>query len=480
MVAHRTFETRDRSFEDRASKLPRSATQSPDTLPERMPAIDALPRAPSIPVLGSIPAYFRDPLAFFLEAGRRGSVVDLRFPTGRAFHIGDPADIEYVVVTSNKSLVKDATLRDLRRVLGDGLLTSEGEFWRRQRRLAQPAFHRDRLRTYAAQMVASTDLALRGFRQGEERDVHRDLMRLTLDIVTRTLFGSDIGDGATAMGDLMEATTERYESVLPLIFPAIDRLPIPRNLRLKNGLRRADAVIHRIIGERQRANGDSPRDDLLSMLLGARDEDGSRMTDAQVRDEVITMVLAGHETTANAVSWAFFLLSQNPAIDDRLGAELASVLGGRLPTLDDLPRLPYVEQVVQETLRLYPPAWAFGREVIEPFELRGIRFPAGAQLFFSQWVVHRDPRRFPDPEAFRPERWGNGFAKTLPRFAYFPFGGGPRACIGNAFALMEAAFILATMAQRFRFALAPGQRVKPQASITLRPRHGLRMRVAER
>jgi cytochrome P450 len=445
-----------------------------------MSAIDSLPRAPSVPLLGSMPAYLRDPLAFFLEAGRRGSVVDLRFPMARAFHLSDPDDIEFMVVTSNKSFVKEATLRDLRRIVGDGLLTSEGEFWRRQRRLAQPAFHRDRLRTYAAQMVASTDLALRAFRPHQERDVHEDLMRLTLDIVARTLFGADIGEGATAIGDVMTATTERYESVLALVMPAVDGLPLPRNRRLKDALRRADAAVYRIIAERQRGGGGDARDDLLSMLLGARDEDGSKMTDAQVRDEVMTMVLAGHETTANAVSWALFLLSQNKETDDRLASELASVLGGRLPTLDDLPRLRCVEHVVNEALRLYPPAWAIGREVVEPVELRGIRFPRRAQLFFSQWVVHRDPRYFPDPEAFRPERWADGLAKRLPRFAYFPFGGGPRACIGNAFATMEAIFILATVAQRFRLSLAPGRRVKPRASITLRPRHGLRMHVSER
>jgi cytochrome P450 len=440
----------------------------------------SVPRAPGLPVVGSLFGFFRDPLAFFRSTARLGRVVDLRFPGVRSFQLTDPADIEYVAVTSNKSLVKDETLRDLRRVVGQGLLTSEGEFWRRQRRLSQPAFHRERLRAYAAQMVASTARALEGLRPGETRDVHADLMHLTLDIVARTLFGSDIGQGATAIGDLMAATTERYESVLGLIFPGLDRIPIPRNARLKESLKRADAVVYGIIAERKRTNGHEAHEDLLAMLLDARDDDGSRMTDVQLRDEVMTMVLAGHETTANALAWALYLLSQNPASDARLGAELASVLGGRLPALDDLPNLPYVGHVVSEALRLYPPAWAIGREVAEPFDLRGIWFPKGAQLYFSQWVVHRDARYFDDPEAFRPERWADGLAKRLPRFAYFPFGGGPRACIGNAFATMEAALVLATLAQRFRFTLAPGHRVATRASITLRPRYGMRMKLAAR
>jgi|CZKU01.1.fsa_nt_gi cytochrome P450 len=439
----------------------------------------AIARAPGVPLFGSLLGYFRDPLGFFRSTARLGSVVDLHFPGSRSFQLSDPADIEYVAVTANKSLVKDGTLRDLRRVVGQGLLTSEGEFWRRQRRLAQPAFHRDRLRAYAAHMVASTKRAMRAFRPGETRDVHADLMRLTLDIVARTLFGSDIGTGATAIGDLMAATTERYESLLPLIFPALDRLPIPRNVRLRDSLRRADAVVYGLIAERQRSGGDA-RDDLLSMLLEARDEDGSRMNDVQLRDEVMTMVIAGHETTANSLAWALFLLSQNPAADARLGAELSAVLGGRLPTLDDLPNLPYVGCVVSEALRLYPPAWVIGREVAEPFELRGFLFPKGSQLYYSQWVVHRDARNFEDPEAFRPERWEDGLAKRLPRFAYFPFGGGPRACIGNAFATMEAALVLATLTQRHRFTLAAGHRVAPRASITLRPRYGMRMQVVAR
>jgi cytochrome P450 len=445
-----------------------------------MQTVASVPRAPGLPVVGSLFGFFRDPLAFFRSTARLGSVVDLRFPGVQSFQLTDPADIEYVAVTSNKSLVKDETLRDLRRVVGQGLLTSEGEFWRRQRRLSQPAFHRDRLRAYGAQMVTSTVRALGGLRAGETRDVHADLMHLTLDIVARTLFGSDIGQGAVAIGDLMAATTERYESVLGLIFPGLDRIPIPRNVRLKESLKRADAVVYAIIAERKRSNGQDAHEDLLAMLLDARDDDGSRMTDVQLRDEVMTMVLAGHETTANALAWTLYLLSQNPAAEGRLSAELASVLGGRLPALDDLPNLPYVGHVVSEALRLYPPAWAIGREVAEPFDLRGIRFPKGAQLYFSQWVVHRDARYFDDPEGFRPERWADGLAKRLPRFAYFPFGGGPRACIGNAFATMEAALVLATLAQRFRFTLAPGHRVATQPSITLRPRYGMRMKLAAR
>jgi cytochrome P450 len=213
------------------------------------------------------------------------------------------------------------------------------------------------------------------------------------------------------------------------------------------------------------------------MLLAAQDVDGSQMTDKQIRDEVITLFLAGHETTALALSWAFYLLSQHPEVEARLAAELRDVLGARAPTLEDVPQLTYTEQVITETMRLYPPAWSIGREAIEPVEIHGYRVPVGAQVWMSQWVVHRDPRWFDDAESFRPDRWADGLAKRLPKFAYFPFGGGPRICIGNSFAMMEATLLLARIAQRFRPTLAPGARVATFPSITLRPRYGMKMQI---
>jgi cytochrome P450 len=437
------------------------------------------PRARTVPLVGSLPFFFLDPLAFLIATAARGSVVDLCMPGMKGFLWSDPADIEYALVAANRSFIKDKFTRDLRRVLGDGLLTSEGDFWRRQRRLEQPAFHKDRLQAYAAQMVASAERTVAGFRPGEVRDVHEDLMHLTLDIVTRTLFGSGVGEDAGPVGTAVDALMAYYANPLATLVPGFFRLPLPANRRFAEGVRRLDAITYRIIGQR-RADGGADRGDLLSMLLSARDEDGGRMTDRQLRDEVMTLFLAGHETTANALSWTLFLLSRHPEVDARLAAEIDVALGGRAPVLGDLPKLSYVEQVVTEAMRLYPPVWLMSREVLEPFELRDVAFPKGTQIWMSQWVLHRDPRYFDEPEVFRPERWADGLAKRLPKFAYFPFGGGPRLCIGNAFAMMEATLLLAVLVQRLRFQLSPRARVVPFPSVTLRPRYGLEMRVSAR
>jgi cytochrome P450 len=256
-------------------------------------------------------------------------------------------------------------------------------------------------------------------------------------------------------------------------------IPTPHNLRFERAARRLDAIVHTIIKER-RKSGEEDRGDLLSMLMLAEDESGERMTDKQLRDEVMTLFLAGHETTANALAWTFWLLSSNVAAEAKLAEELERVLGGRTPTMADLPRLPYVERVIKESMRLYPPAWVMGREALGECEVGGYRMPAGTTPLMSQWVVHRDPRYHHDPQRFDPDRWTAGYENELPRFAYFPFGGGPRQCIGAGFAMTEARLVLATVAQRFRMELVPGQRVEPYASITLRPKEGIRMTLAAR
>jgi cytochrome P450 len=281
------------------------------------------------------------------------------------------------------------------------------------------------------------------------------------------------------VGAAVDAIMDHYANPLVQLVSSYHRLPLPGNRRFREAKRRLDAILYPIIAQR-RADGGADRGDLLSMLLSAQDQDGTRMTDLQLRDELMTLFLAGHETTANALAWTFFLLSNSPEVDARLGDEIRTVLGGRAPGLADIPRLAYVEHVVTESLRLYPPAWAIAREAIEPLDLRGFHIAKGTQVWISQWVAHRDPRFFDDPDVFRPERWADGLAKRLPKFAYFPFGGGPRFCIGNAFAMMEATLLLATLTQRFRFEVAPGARVVPYPSITLRPRYGLEMRVLPR
>ncbi|MDN5698372.1 MAG: cytochrome P450, partial [Rubrobacter sp.] len=393
----------------------------------------------------------------------------------------NPNDIEQVLVTDNRNFDKDRDTRHALRFLGDGLLTSEGSFWRRQRRLMQPAFHRERVEAYAEVMVSYAERMLTGWRDGEVRDIHEEMMRLTLEIVARCLFDADVAAEARDVGEALDAVMEHSTeqgagALLSRVVP--EAVPTPRNLRLRRAIRRLDEVVHRII-ERRRASGEDPGD-LLSMMLRAEDEDGKRMSDKQLKDEVLTIVTAGHETTALALSWTFFLLSEHPEVEAKLLEELDNVLGGRAPAVGDLTQLRYATAVVKESMRLYPPVWAIGREATEDCEVGGYQVPAGTQMFISQWVVHRDGRLFEKPEAFRPERWLDGSERELPKFAYFPFGGGPRLCIGKPFAEMEAGLLLAAIARRFRLTAVAKRRPLPQPSITLRPGGGVRITLEQR
>jgi cytochrome P450 len=352
------------------------------------------------------------------------------------------------------------------------LLTSEGDFWLRQRRLAQPAFHRARIAGYASTMVEYTERLLHEWQDGEERDIHKEMMRLTLQIVGKTLFDADVEHDAQDVGKSLELLLEIGADFRRTLFVP-QWLPTPTNLRKERAIRQIERVLYRIIAEKRASGRDAG--DLLSMLLAAQDEDGSRMTDQQLRDEAITLFLAGHETTANTLSWTWWLLAQNPAVEAKLHAELRTVLAGRAPTLEDLPKLIYTNHVITESMRLYPPAWGTARTAIEDHEIAGYAVPKGSGVSFAQWTVHRDARWYDAPEEFRPERWEGDLLKRIPKFAYFPFGGGPRQCIGNSFALMESVLTLATIAQRYRFRLVEGHPVVPLASITLRPRYGIRV-----
>jgi cytochrome P450 len=426
----------------------------------------------------SFKSYSRDPLSFMPQLVRDyGDIVTMRYYNFRVYFISHPDFIEQVLVAQNRKFIKGRILRKNRRLFGDGLLTSEGDFWLRQRRLAQPAFHRARIASYADTMVKYADRLQAEWKDGEERDIHAEMMRLTLQIVAKTLFDADVDQDAKEVGRALAALMELNSDFRKLILTPT-WLPTPRNIRAAVAIRRLDKIIFRFIGERRTSGKDAG--DLLSMLLAARDEDGSRMTDRQLRDEAITIFLAGHETTANALSWTWMLLSQNPAVETKLQAELDAVLAGRTPSLDDLPKLRYTGLVITESMRLYPPAWGMARVAIEDVEIGGYPIPKGCGVSLAQWVVHRDPRWFDAPEEFCPERWEGDLMKRLPRFAYFPFGGGPRQCIGNNFALMEATLLLATIAQRFRIRLVPGHPVVPMPSITLRPRYGIRGKLEAR
>jgi len=440
---------------------------------------DKLPPGPQPgSAAGSFKTYSRNPLPFLTQMAREyGDILTMRFYKFRVYYVNHPDYIEEVLVKQARKFIKGRILRANKGLFGNGLLTSEGDFWLRQRRLAQPSFHRARIAAYAETMVRFTERLIAGWHDGETLDVHAEMMRLTLQIVAKTLFDADVDSDARQVGRALEAIMDfNSDFSRLLLMPAW--LPTPRNIRAALAVRRLDKIIFRIINERRAAGRDAG--DLLSMLLHAQDEDGSRMTDRQLRDEVITLFLAGHETTALALSWTWLLLAQNPRAEAKLHAELDAVLGGRTPTLEDLPKLPYTDHVITESLRLYPPAWGMARIAIEDVEIGGYRIRKGCGVSTSQWVVHRDPRWFEAPLEFRPERWEGDLAKRLPRFAYFPFGGGPRQCIGNTFALMEAALLLATIAQKFQPRLAPDHVVEPVASITLRPRHGIRVKLESR
>ncbi|HTT32502.1 MAG TPA: cytochrome P450 [Methylomirabilota bacterium] len=419
-----------------------------------------------------------NPLEFFPRLARDyGDVAGIRVVNFRTIFINHPDAIEEVLVTHARRYIKGRILRANRHVFGEGLLTSEGDFWLRQRRLAQPAFHRARIASYASTMVEYTQRMLENWRDGEQRDAHQEMMRLTLRIVGKTLFDADVAGDAQDVGKSLELLLELGANFRRTLFIP-HWVPTLTNLRIKREIKFIESILYRIIAERRATGRDTG--DLLSMLLHAQDEDGSHMTDRQLRDETITLFLAGHETTASTLSWTWWLLSQNPRVEAKLHAELDAVLCGRAPTLDDLSNLPYTGNVVNESLRLYPPAWGLARVAIEDHELCGYPMKKGMGVAMAQWVVHRDPRWYDAPEEFQPERWEGDLLKRIPRFAYFPFGGGPRQCIGNSFAQMEAALILATIAQRFRLRLVPGHPVVPFASITLRPRHGVRVMLESR
>jgi cytochrome P450 len=431
-------------------------------------------------ITGVMREFNRDTLGFITRLRDYGDVVRSRFLYLYAYFLYDPADIETMLTTNARSYRKAQSLRSpfFHRLVGNGLVTSEGDFWRRQRRLAQPAFHRQRINSYGDIMVEYATRAIAQWKTGEQRDISKDMTRLTLEIVVKTLFNSDVSNDADHVGEMLSVLVKPFASQATLKWILDNRLPTPGHRRYFNAVSQIDKIIFRIIADR-RASG-SDEGDLLSMLLQAQDEDGSQMSDAQLRDEVMTLFLAGHETTALALSWSWYLLATHPEAEKKFHAELEEVLGGRAPEVSDLPRLKYTEMIAKEAMRLYPPAYAIGREALEETEIGGYRVPKRTQLFAFQWVTHRDARYFERPDAFEPERWVSESMQRLPKYAYFPFGGGPRQCIGNYFAMMEIVLLLATIGQRFRFLLAQGQTVEVLPVLSLRPKNGIKVVVEER
>jgi cytochrome P450 len=454
---------------------PRRSLQTLTIMPKDQIRVPPGPRG--WPIAGVSFEVMRDPLRLMQRLARDyGDIV--RFPVVMASRIllNHPDWIEQVLVLQHAKFHKsDFTKRAVERMLGQGLLISEGDFWRRQRRLAQPAFHKTRINEYASAMVQIARSHAQAWRDGETRDVALEMMALTLDVAVRTLFGTTLPGEAEQIGRALTYLMRYSLRRLRLPFRIPPHWPTPRNRRAQREHDFLDSIVYRIISERQSQPDPHHHNDLLSMLMGAVDEDGSRMSPKQLRDETMTLFIAGHETTALTLAWTWYALSQNPAAESALHEELGAVLAGRSPELADLPRLPYLQAVVNEILRLYPPAYIVARTSIEPCRIGGYDFPPGTTFLMSQWVMHRDPRYFGDPDSFHPERWLDGLMDRLPAGAYFPFGDGPRRCIGQGFALLEASLVIAELAQRFSFRLVPGEVVVPEPLVTLRPHNGIRM-----
>jgi cytochrome P450 len=427
-----------------------------------------------LPLVGSALEFKNDTLGFVQRAVREhGDFFAIKL-FGRRIHVvNHPDDIERVLVRAHARMKKDRFTRDLSKVLGDGLVTSDGEHWKKQRKLVSHAFTPAKIRGYADTMMEVAHKAISGWAPDHEIDVHAEMTRITLDIVAKTLFDADVSSDARTVGDAMAVLSDYGMSLeAGLLIPLW--APTPGARRARTAIQSIDGILYRIIKER-RASG-SEHGDLLSALLHA-EEDGQSMDDRELRDECVTLFLAGHETTAIALSYGFYLLAKHPEVAERFRAELARVLGARRPTHSDVEALDFTTRIVKETMRLYPPVWGIGREALTDIEISGHSLKKGAQLAMFQWTVQRDPRWYSDPEAFDPDRWLDSRSADLPRFAYFPFGGGPRVCIGNHFAMMEAVLLLALVGQRFHLELLPGEKLDFRPSITLRPKHPIRMRL---
>jgi cytochrome P450 len=418
-----------------------------------------------------------------------GNIACYKFLGTPIVFINDPNYIREILVNQSSSFVKERTVRRMKILLGEGLITSDDPIHKRQRRVVAPAFHRQRIAAYAGQIVACADAQQMRWQPNQQIDIAAASMQLSLEIVARTLFDTAVTDDIRSINDEVNTIMGLYNFIVA--FPRLEdflHLPIPKLIRFRKAKARLDAVVNRLIREHRAAGAD--KGDLLSMLLASRDEQADAsgqhtgMSDEQIRDEVLTIFLAGYETVANALTWTWYLLSQNPEVEATLHAELDTVLGtcnqNRLPTLADYPALRYTEQVFAESMRLYPPAWAMGRMSTKPVTLGPYRIPSGAHFFFSQYIMGRDPQYFPDPLRFDPSRFTPEAKAARSKFAYFPFGAGNRQCIGESFAWMEGVFSIATIASRWRMRYLDPAPPTPQAKITLRPRDPLRVQLLPR
>jgi len=403
-----------------------------------------------------------------------GDVACFRILRVPVYLVSRPEYIERVLAAHGRQFVKGRTMRASAPLLGQGLFTSEGARWIRLRKLNQPGFRRDRLPAFAQTTVECTQRMAGCWRDGDTLDIHAAMNDLTVRIVARSLLGIDVEADGEEVGHCLHTVLEQFRAQLDtgLLIPS--GFPTPGNIRMKRALQRLEGIVARII--RERRSSAQRADDLLSNLLYPADP-STALTEQELRDEVMTLLVAGHETTAVSLSWAWYLLSQHPEVEALMASEIAGTIGDRPATLDDVPRLPYIHRVLLEVLRLYPPAWTTPRLAVEDCMIGEFSVPRGTSVTMSQWVMHRDPRYFMDPLAFQPDRWATGLLAQLPRFAYFPFGGGSRGCIGESFAVAEAILILATIAQRFRLRHVDQGPVSPWPTLTLQPAGPVRMKV---
>lgn len=429
---------------------------------------------------GHFRSFRKSPIEFLTKLSKLGDVSAFRVGKVPAFFVNHPELIRDLLVTNHQKFFKGRALQRAKGLLGEGLLTSEKEFHLRQRRMIQPAFHRARINDYARAMIEFSDKISGEWRSGDVRDIDREMMRLTLNIVGKTLFGANVETDAGEVGAAMNTIVSMFNFMLFPFSEILEKLPLPPIQKLKRARKTLDEIIYKIINER-RASGEDTGD-LLSMLLVAQDEEtGGAMTDKQIRDECLTLFLAGHETTANALVWTFYLLSQNPESERKFHAELDKVLDGKSLTPEDYPRLKYTEQILAESLRMFPPAWTLGRLSIEAHEFNNYRIEPKSLVLASQFVMHRDARFWERADEFVPERWENLSIKEAGnKFIYFPFSKGVRSCIGEQFAWMEGVLLLANLGRRWKLSLMPEQRVAAQPLITLRPKYGMRMQIERR
>lgn len=435
-----------------------------------------IPGPQGLSLVKSLYEYSRTPLEFSLKCARQyGDIVSLSIGSIRNYLLNDPSLIEEVLSKQNQNFTKDISYRILKKTFGNGLLLSDGELWKRHRKLMQSAFSSDRIASYASGIVGETSRMLATWRE-EVIDIHYEMSLLTVKVITQSMFGVDATETAKEIMEALDTIMLQYFHQAEMFFLLPTWLPTIGNWKAHLATKRLNEIVYDIIEQRRQF----PKDDLLSIMLRIEDENGDGLSDRELRDEVMTLLLAGHDTTANALTWTLMLLAQNPEAEAKLVAEVRSVLQEGLPTIDDLAKLQYTEMVLKESMRLYPPAWALGREVTHDCTIGNYHFTRGTTIIVSQWVMHRDKRFFDNPEQFLPERWNDNLEQRLPRCAYFPFGAGPRVCIGKTFSMMEATLTLAMVVQQFSFTLVQQHSIELLPSITLRPKQGVKMMLTRR